>query len=703
MNAPAATFRLIILNDSEDEAQRLISMFQNADKPCRAKHVSDEPCFNKLLEEQSWDLLIAHRDTQSLPPTNAIKLIHRLNRDLPVIILADEVDPKLVVENMRQGAKDVVQLDDDQHLLLVVSRELENRRQRQITRRAERRVKDVERRNQRLLDRSRDAIAFIQDGIYLYANDSFAELFGYKNKDDVECMPIMDMIDAKDHGDVKRALKAFALHHDCREDCKLQFHAMTQSGDRKLLHVNLHMAHYDEEPCIQFLIAAKLVHDEELEAELESIKYTDQATGLFNRQYMLERLEKAIDATANNDETSILLYIDIDNYNDNVESVVGIQGSDQVLAAIADLVQKNKRKNEVSARFADNVFVSLLPGSQTSHALQHADRLCKDVAGHLFEIDKKTLQLTLSVGIVVINETSSSTSMVIDQAIKAVAYVRGQNDIKGVGNSAYVYQQTDDNAPKNTITDVQAALENGQFRLSFQPIVSLRGDDKEHYEVAVNILNEDGQPLSLDIFVKTDKGMEAMGKIDRWVILETFKRLAEHRRAKSKIDNNKTKVIITISMQSVFDETLAAWLKVVFTASKLPYADVVFQIKEADITQHLTAVKTFVSALHEIGANFCISHFGCALNPIALLEHINTDYIKIDSSFTQEIQHKPKNSETFEELMSQLNERRQATIIPRVENASVLPKLWQMGAHYIQGNYLQGPSDHMDYDFSNEG
>ena len=80
----------------------------------------------------------------------------------------------------------------------------------------------------------------------------------------------------------------------------------------------------------------------------------------------------------------------------------------------------------------------------------------------------------------------------------------------------------------------------------------------------------------------------------------------------------------------------------------------------------------------------------------------NLCYIKLDGSFTQEIQDNPKNSETLDELMSQLNDMQKATIIPMVENAGILAKLWQIGTHYIQGNYLQGPSDNMDFDFSNE-
>ena len=52
--------------------------------------------------------------------------------------------------------------------------------------------------------------------------------------------------------------------------------------------------------------------------------------------------------------------------------------------------------------------------------------------------------------------------------------------------------------------------------------------------------------------------------------------------------------------------------------------------------------------------------------------------------------------------VSELHQKDKVTIVPYVENASVLSKLWQSGVHYIQGYYLQGPSDAMNYDFDME-
>ena len=53
--------------------------------------------------------------------------------------------------------------------------------------------------------------------------------------------------------------------------------------------------------------------------------------------------------------------------------------------------------------------------------------------------------------------------------------------------------------------------------------------------------------------------------------------------------------------------------------------------------------------------------------------------------------------------MRELNELKKITIVPFVENASALSKLWQAGVHYIQGYYLQEPNANMNYDFESDG
>jgi EAL domain-containing protein (putative c-di-GMP-specific phosphodiesterase class I) len=94
-----------------------------------------------------------------------------------------------------------------------------------------------------------------------------------------------------------------------------------------------------------------------------------------------------------------------------------------------------------------------------------------------------------------------------------------------------------------------------------------------------------------------------------------------------------------------------------------------------------------------------LTQFGCALNPFNTLKHLKIDFVKLDPSFSQDLS-QADNQEALKTLLSSLHAQAKLTIVPYVESASVLATLWQAGVNYIQGHYLQGPSQSMDYDFS---
>jgi EAL domain-containing protein (putative c-di-GMP-specific phosphodiesterase class I) len=96
-----------------------------------------------------------------------------------------------------------------------------------------------------------------------------------------------------------------------------------------------------------------------------------------------------------------------------------------------------------------------------------------------------------------------------------------------------------------------------------------------------------------------------------------------------------------------------------------------------------------------------LSHFGCALNPYASLKHLHVDFIKIDGSFTRELAD-PESANALKEMVATLHGMGKLTIVPYVDSATMMPTLWQAGVNYIQGHYLQSPTDSMNYDFSAE-
>jgi multidomain signaling protein FimX len=688
MNSAVSSFRLIIINDSPQEAQRLSSMLHNAGKPCRAQHINVETNLTKALEDQNWDLLITYDDASSLSPAVVIRHIRKFERDIPVILLTHETGNKSVVDGMKLGACDVAQVDDDQHLLLIVNRELDNRMQRKITRITERKLKEVERKNQRLLDSSRDGIAFVQDGMYLYANDSFAEMLGHNTRDDIEFMPVMDTIKEAEHPHVKKVLKNFTLQ-TASEETALTFTALLPDGQEKEITADLILGEYEEEPCTQLICHAQTENHVLMEAELQNIKYTDPLTKLYNRNALIEEIEKTVDIVTKEEIQKSFIYIDVDRFSKKVKNTFSITDADKLLKSISRAIAKHYDDENFIARISDHSFAIISDEHDTEKLIAHAEVLCKKVSSHVFEVSNKTIQFTFSIGICLINEAAKSSQKLIHHALQCVESQRKEKD----GNGVNLYQKKTENG-EVLASSFKNALKNNDFKILFQPIISLRGEETERYEIFLR-MNVDGEEISPSSFLSTAEDLGLSKKIDRWVILESIKNLQR--------TTQKTQHFINLTAASIQDETLIPWLKVALDAANIEASSLVLQAKEADIIQQLTTVKHFIEIADKIGIAFCITNFGsAAIDPLGTLEHIDSVHIKIDGALALELQENPDDSKDLEELVQKLHEKGKITTIPHIEKASILSKLWQLGVHHIQGNYLQAPSSEMDYEFSSE-
>lgn len=691
------TIRLLILNDSRSEAERLISMLHNSGRPVRAQHVESEEALQKLLQEKSWDLMIAFDSTTNLPPANAFKAIQRLNKDVPAILLTDDEGSKAIVDGMKLGAQDVIRLDEDQHLLLAIQRETRNHDERSKRRFAERRQKEIERRNQQLLDSSRDGIAFIQDGMFLYANDSFAELLDHESSDGLECMPVIDITAKSDQDKVKQFLKNFLLKTDDLVTTKFEFTAITAQNEEKKIRIQVSKSNYDEETCIQFLIHTKAVDSEELEAQLEQIKSQDLATGLFNKNYLIDALEEVVDNALKKGINSALFHIGIDKFTETVHAKLSIASTDIVVGTIANHAKSLVKKGDTLCRYGEDSFMLLVPKIDAGTAVKRAEVLCKKMREYVVDIEGSTLHFNYNIGISLITETSANSEIPIQHALKALTLAQKANEADPEILAKIYEPESKAETKADVVQMVQSALDKGKFKLLFQPILSLRGSEMEHYEVLLRMIDHDGTEISPNDFLSSAAKMGATTKIDRWVILESIKVLSEHRS-----NGHQTRLILNLSRESLLDATLAPWLAVAFKAAKLPTSAIVFQLREIDINDHLNVASTFTKQIKELGCECSISSFGCALNPFNTLKSVIVSHVKIDGSFTQDLQNNPDSTDALNEIVSELHQQDKVTIVPFVENATVLSKLWQTGVHYIQGYYLQEPTDSMNYDFDME-
>ena len=692
MQKKNATVHLLILDPSQNDAETLVSLLRNSGKATRAHRITSEEDLEETLKAGNWDLLLARDDVeQEFGADGALAMIRRMDKDIPFILLTSEFSRERTVSVLKAGAQDTVPFDNTDQLVLVVNRELtalEDRRRRRIL---ESHLREAEQRCQLLLESSKDAIAYINDGMHIYANQSYMEFLGYDDIDDLICIPVLDTLTPESQEKYKEFMKSFA---ESGEDGMTMNCVARRSDDQELnVTMSVSAATYDGETCTQIVIQPEH-SDAELEEKIRQISSQDLLTGLFNRQYLMDSLGQAVATAGKDNRTGALAYIALDNFM-SLKGQVGIAGADLMLGDLATLLKEQTPDNMVLARLSDDAFCLLCQPCEEKDMADLCEVIRKKVEDHLFDINGRTLQLTLSIGVAAITENAPKAPDLMGRAHTASSELK-KKEGHGQGNGVLVYNPADYEAmdESSSVDAIQKALDDNRFRLLFQPIINLRGEGEEHYEAFVRMLDKDEKEVSPYDFLPPVGPSEMAIKIDRWVILQTIKQLSSHRSR-----GHDTRLFLNVTAETLEDKTFTPWLSVALKAARLPGDSLIFQIREGDANNYMKQAKEFSRAVHELHCKVSICQFGCALNPFNTLKHIDVDYVKIDGSFTEELQKKDAAKEEVKEMVKSLQSSGKLTIVPLVENAGVLATLWQAGVNYIQGYYLQAPVPEMNYDF----
>lgn len=688
------TLHLLLLTKSQNDAEGLVSLLRNSGRATRAHMITSFDDFVIQIQDKNWDLILAEPNAQDIDPKKLFKQIKRLDKDLPVIILAEDADPMQLEFYLKLGACDVVPEDESNLLSMIIQRELGNLDTRRSLRTIQVKLRDAEKRSQSLLESSKDAITYIHDGMHIYANQAYLDLFGYESIDALEGIPVMDMVASQDQDDLKQSLKKFQQNSG---NLDLHYNGLKTDKSEFQITMSLSSANYAEEPCTQIVIRSKS-DSSDLESKLKEANSHDLLTGLYNKPYFIDCLESAVERAVLKGSNGAVMYINIDKFG-KVKSQVGIKNSDTVLCSVVNFLKSAISPEDILARVGDDVFAWMRPNISPEEALAVAEKVRSGIEHLVIDASSQTITVTISIGIALINENCSNPDDVLQRAHQAAEAVRYNKDHES-GNGTHLYiaeELTPDNSVKDIEKQVELALKANSFNILFQPLINLKGDEHEHYEAFLRMPQKNGDDISAGEFINSSTISDNLKrKIDRWVILHSTKLLSEHRQ-----HNANTRLFVNLTSASLMDSTLSAWIGVALNAAKLDSDSVIFQFNEEDATKYLTQAQAFATDLKSKGYLCSLSRFGCSLKPFQVLKHLNLDYIKIDGSFTRELKN-PESLEALKTMLADLQEQDLKTIVPLVESASTVASLWQLGTHFIQGYYIQAPQAGMTYNFSDD-
>jgi diguanylate cyclase (GGDEF)-like protein/PAS domain S-box-containing protein len=682
-----ALAHLMVVSDSADDADLVADSFERAGLAARCQHLDTVAGLEALLEETgpTWELVLARSNMELI---QIASILGRARIYIPLVILSDDPSDPNAVEALAHGARDIVPLQPPARLAHAARREIEHASHERAWREHQAALKECEQRARALIDSSRDAIAYIHDGMHVYANGVYLQMFGFDSTDEIAGIPLLDMIAAEHHGRIKELLRGFARAEVPTTETELQ--ALHADGSPFRASVALSRATYEGEPCIQ-LVLRDLSVAEPSEAELARLSSVDPLTNLYNRQYLIKAVEEAFARTAGDRPGGCLLYLELDGFR-AVTDRVGIAESDVVLAEVAALIRDVLGTQGTAARFGDDAFCLLVRSGHLEEAQKLAETLRQRIEEQVFEVARQTVILTCSIGVALISASAANAQEVLQAADGACsrARQRGGNQLE-VHRPSLAEHDQDREWPRR----LQEALKHDRFRLYFQPVVSLHGKPMELYEVLVRMLDLEGEVILPHQFMPPATKAKLTPALDRWVITRAASTVSAQR-AKGK----HLTLLIKLCDDTLADETLVGWLVELLKSQQIPGDRFIFEVSEISATTHLGQAKVFARNIKALHAQFALAHFGQGTNPLGILRHLPVDFIKVNGALVHGLADDTQKQSTVRSLIDTAHSLGKLTIAENVEDANSLAVLWQLGVDYARGYYIQEPGPTLSFDFS---
>ncbi len=675
------TIRFLIIDASAQAAESLLNFFRESGYSTRASHVNSQEELDEALSGR-WDLLLVSDPSAFACVQQIIDSVKQKDLDLPVILLSDED----LLTCLKMGARAVTPVGHEEYLLAVVQKEMADLKTRRHHRRMSVALHESEKQRRLLLDDQVDAVVYVNQGRVQYANLAFKKLLG-KEEQPLEGQPFKDLIAADDQQDVAEFL--LGVEEGGQALAAIQCPLVAGDGSEVNARAVISATSFNGEFTLSLQIKPSEPSEQGAEAEPSA---AENDAGLVEQGQFDQALGVALQRAVSGKGNGALCCIHIETYRE-IDEHHGRQVSEQFLKRVAHTLATHFTDAQPVASIGASNFAVLLSDGQEQTVKSQAEALLNaitdvTVAGH-------SLSVRLSLGAVLLNENSSNASHIMLHARQATV----QAQKKG-GNQLVIYQKQKVDTVRAVTRQlagmVSQALKNNQFRLNYQPVISLAGSVGEYYEVSFYMTDAQGKKYSADVFRPKLEKTALWSKLDRWQLIEASKALMVKRR-----QGSDTRLLLHLGGFLVTEESFLPWLKTALETAGIPAEALAIQLSEQNLARYPQEIPDFLAAIKAMGCQSVISEFGCSLNPLEAIANLEVDWVKLDRSFAEGLR-KDGSSQELQKMIEALGNRGKTVIVPGIDSAAEMTPVWQFGADFIQGNYVQPPADAMNFDFGSD-
>ena len=524
------------------------------------------------------------------------------------------------------------------------------------------------------------------EGRFTFLNPAWTMITGF----DVEESMGKSYLDFIHPSDLERNIRDFEVMGDHGEDySKYEARFATSDGGMKWIEVNFR-EHFDGEALVGTSGTLDDVTErKELEERLEYQAYHDALTGLANRTMFNDRINHALDRGLRRGSLVAILFLDLDNFK-VVNDSLGHEAGDRLLAEVAERLKGCVRPEDTICRLGGDEFAILLEDSNLSEATSVARRMADALRKPFHFSGWRDIFVTTSVGIALGESSSGNPSSEVAKELVRKADM-AMYRAKGSGKAGYaVFESSLDERAAGRLSlegDLRRAVEQGEFQVSYQPLVSISTGEVVGAEALLRWRHPERGLLPPDDFIPLAEEAGLISQVGKWVLREATNRAREWREG---CDPSRPRPTIHVNLSSL---QLRCPDLVRDVARILDDANLEPEALTLEITESVAMgdAEPTIVRLKELGLKLAIDDFGTGYSSLSYLRGFPVDCLKIDRSFIDGLGRGRGDDTIVGGIIGLAHGLGIEAIAEGVETEEQLGKLMSLGCDVAQGNMLWKP------------
>lgn len=410
----------------------------------------------------------------------------------------------------------------------------------------------------------------------------------------------------------------------------------------------------------------------------------DPLTGLGNRTFAERAIAAALAAGARAEEEVAVVFLDLDRFK-LVNDAHGYSFGDQLLVEVGERLTRAFGRRAAVARVGGDEFVAVVfPVAGAASARREAESAHAAIAAP-FRIYGAEVQLSASVGVAVSSgaEPTTDAETMLRDADTAMYQAKGSGrDMVTAFDDSMRDRIADRLALEH---DLRRAVERDEFRLAFQPIVSLAEDETvvAGFEALLRWDRPTRGLVPASVFIECAEASGLLPDIGDWVVREACRRLAEWREVPGTAG---LFVSVNVSSLHLRSEQLAPRVRRALAETGLDPDGLCIELAEPTLLENPAEGVALVIRLRELGVRLAVDNFGNSYASLAYLRQFPVDYVKIDRRFVEGLTEDDSTDATLVAAIVAMAEAIGATTVAEgVEHERQERALRELGCDLAQG------------------